>query len=137
MSLTTPTAHGDAAALALLVEQRWSARHTARHLGVAYQSVEELVSQCGGLSVLPHALARARAGHDPRVFIEQGVTKGDLLDAYLTDTHPLAGEVAKACTPRSTRPFVGGVGCGQCWERVIAAGVLSDLRRQQLGGDGR
>lgn len=36
---------------------------------------------------------------------------------HLTWSHPLA-DVVRTCT-HSTRPMVGGVGCGQCWEDAI------------------
>lgn len=42
-------------------------------------------------------------------------------------SHPLAGFVHESCD-HSTRPKVGGVGCGECWEDVIrqdARGLLS------------
>lgn len=37
---------------------------------------------------------------------------------WFAKTHPLAGIVATACQ-HSTRPHIGRVGCGQCWEAAI------------------
>jgi hypothetical protein len=42
--------------------------------------------------------------------------------AWFTSTHRLAGAVREACTHRDARQVVGGVGCGQCWERAITTG---------------
>lgn len=41
-------------------------------------------------------------------------------------SHPLAGHVHETCD-HSTRPKVGGVGCGQCWEDIIRADVLGEF----------
>lgn len=41
--------------------------------------------------------------------------------AWLGPHHRLAPQVRATCTPehRQARQFIGGVGCGQCWEQVI------------------
>ena len=41
---------------------------------------------------------------------------------YFTNRHPLAGKILDSCT-HTTRPLVGKVGCGQCWEQAIRADV--------------
>jgi ParB family chromosome partitioning protein len=50
--------------------------------------------------------------------------------AHLTKRHPLAQQVKGACD-HSSRPLVGGVGCGQCWEQVIRADELNKISTGQ------
>lgn len=40
--------------------------------------------------------------------------------AHFTPDHPLASAVRDSCS-HTTRPWVGQVGCGQCWDLVIRA----------------
>lgn len=40
-------------------------------------------------------------------------------------SHPLAREVKESCD-HSTRPKVGGAGCGQCWEAAIRDDAISE-----------
>ena len=48
--------------------------------------------------------------------------------AYLNSSHPLAERVKASCD-HSSRPLVGQVGCGQCWESAIATAALEQSRR--------
>lgn len=49
---------------------------------------------------------------------------------HFTKHHPLGEFVASVCTHKDARQLVGGVGCGECWERAIR----DDERFKQLGG---
>lgn len=56
--------------------------------------------------------------------------------AHFSSKHQLATEVIAVCThidpgEGRLRPSVGGVGCGQCWERVIRADELSRISTGQ------
>ncbi|HSV39891.1 MAG TPA: ParB/RepB/Spo0J family partition protein [Nocardioidaceae bacterium] len=55
-----------------------------------------------------------------------GRPKGAKTKPHFGDTHPLAETVRVACRCR-TRPKVGGVGCGQCWEAAIRADAASQV----------
>lgn len=52
--------------------------------------------------------------------------------AHFTSKHPLAERVRKACdhldaSAGTVRPTVGGLACGQCWERAIRDDELNKL----------
>lgn len=47
--------------------------------------------------------------------------------AHFTATHPLSRAVRDSCD-HTERPWVGQVGCGQCWETVIRADASQNLR---------
>lgn len=52
--------------------------------------------------------------------------------AWFTSKHPLSGRVRRSCDHtkaggNSIRPLVGGLGCGQCWERAIRDDELSRI----------
>lgn len=55
-----------------------------------------------------------------------GRPKGAKTKPYFGDTHPLAATARARCSCKS-KPKVGGVACGECWEVVI-----SDAARQRL-----
>jgi len=57
--------------------------------------------------------------------------------AHFTSKHPLAGAVRKSCehldaSAGTVRPTVGGIACGQCWERTIR----DDERARIATGEG-
>ncbi len=54
--------------------------------------------------------------------------RGPKRPAHFTGSHPLAVDVRALCKHRDTRVTVGGTGCGQCWERLIAATAVADYR---------
>lgn len=45
---------------------------------------------------------------------------------HFTRRHPLASKVKAFCS-HETRPLVGGVGCGQCWEDIIRNDAIQEI----------
>jgi len=54
-----------------------------------------------------------------------GVVPGPRRQGWFTNQHALAATVKEACTHRTERVMVGGVGCGQCWEHAITTAVTT------------
>ena len=58
--------------------------------------------------------------------------KAQMSGAGFTPRHRLAGEAQAVCD-HTTRPVLGGVACGQCWEQVIRADALQPADEPGLG----
>lgn len=54
-----------------------------------------------------------------------GVVPGARRQGWFTNQHALAATIKAACTHRTERVMVGGVGCGQCWEHAITERALA------------
>jgi ParB/RepB/Spo0J family partition protein len=59
-----------------------------------------------------------------------------ITEPHLNLAHRLAEQVAARCASgglqHAARPKIGGVGCGVCWEQVIAADAITDATRPAL-----
>lgn len=96
------------------------------HLMLLELSDDELDAIEAGEIQVGHAKAVARQARAAKRVTDGTPVRGRPVvaePAHLTHSHRLAESVRDACD-HTTRPVVGGVGCGQCWERAIRGDAL-------------
>jgi ParB family chromosome partitioning protein len=93
-----------------------------------------------GVGQATQAIRQVRAAHRTGAVVGKHHAKPStgirVEAAHFTSKHPLADTVRKTCehldaSAATVRPPVGGMGCGQCWERVIRDDELSKLSTSQ------
>lgn len=100
-------------------ETRERVRAGAVGVGQATQAVRQVRTAARNGSVV----GKVQAKRPRKVSVEP---------AHFTNKHPLAQLVLRLCDHSSAhRPMVGGVGCGQCWERVIRDDELNRIATGQ------